>query len=537
MAMAKSNQNYIHVAVYYCGELIGHSIEPFYRKRSVTAGRGTFCNIKSPIWPKWDDLEILVKNASGLFLNSAIPWDGVISDGSATKILNSTSTTKSLFEISNQTSASLRLENLSIAIKIGPKLPTQNQNIHQLIGFRDSFHKFFARNSTEWATLGIGLLASGILCLSSWISLKQRPLDIVQSLDELPDDVLLPFISQKHLAEAPHVIQSGLDRFNYIHSVWNYYLSLANVIGFGQEISGNAQIFDSTAAEYSSLKRDQVHFFQELIEGKAKLKGRSIGIPAVKGETIDGKIQRILDKASIVSENSLYLSKLRNEVAVDFLKDIGYKYEEQKSQNTTNEAYAKISAGFLGLDSDDDMQKSQAKNTAAHAALIQLSLFGESRLSFGTVNCCAPPVGVPASMASIDWTENKINFSNSTDLAILKASSWGTPSIKTDHIKEPISGHLEPKSIEIAINAGRHQLRLCYEMALRRNQAAFGTMEWSWTIDTRGQIGEIGLIHSSIKDQELIECIHDKISKWTFPKPRGGSVQVRYPFEFSRDKG
>ena len=62
-------------------------------------------------------------------------------------------------------------------------------------------------------------------------------------------------------------------------------------------------------------------------------------------------------------------------------------------------------------------------------------------------------------------------------------------------------------------------------------------MEWKWQIDTKGQLSQLSLMKSTLDDQELIQCVRQKIATWKFPKPKGGNVVIRYPFEFTKDKG
>ena len=96
---------------------------------------------------------------------------------------------------------------------------------------------------------------------------------------------------------------------------------------------------------------------------------------------------------------------------------------------------------------------------------------------------------------------------------------------------------MDKGAIRDYIEGNRYQLKLCYDVALRRDHAAQGTMEWSFRIDTRGQIYEIALISSTIKDEKMAQCIRQKLSKWRFPRPRHGSVEIRYPFQFAPAKG
>ncbi len=543
MSSGKNQKNYLHVAVYWGGAELGSFKKKISRVRGVTAGKGFFSDIKSVVWPRWDKLEIIRKTKSGLILNPNIPWEGVISTGRGSYILRSLKPTRKIFEIIPGTSASLRLEDMSVAIRVGPLHKPASGRLQPARGYGASPFSLLAERPSEWTSLAVAGAAAAVIALSARSTLMSRDNDTYQGIAELPDQSLLPFIGQKHLAEAPNVIQFSLDRFNYVHNVWDYYSEFASTIGFGEPKADKPLLFPTISDDYKGLFEDQkktirtAELKQENELREAKPKQGSLSIPTVAGESIDGKILRILDKISVYSSASQEIFKKRVTVAQAFENDMGLK-KEAKEEKPTNEAFEKIAQGYLGIESDDKMQDTLAKSSAAMAALLQIDLFGEDRLRFGPIDCCAPPAGAPLTQAGFVWLSPDVAQANlEPTVAVLKGSTWGAPVKDEPRINEPLAGHLEPGLVEKTITAGRYQLRLCYELALRRNQAVKGSMEWRWQINSQGQISSIDLLQTSIKDDELVRCVHDKIANWKFPKPRGGSVEVRYPFEFSRDKG
>lgn len=543
MGSTSSKKNYLQVSIYWGGAELGSYCRPLSSSRGVTAGHGFFSDIKSVIWPRWDSLEIISKTKSGLVLNPNIPWDGVLSSGQTTHILKSLKSSRKFFEIKPGTTASLRLDDMSIAIRVGPKIGKEQSRVKPASGFGASPFSFIAEKPSEWISLAAAVLAAGIITVSAHQTLKSRDNDLYQGIAELPNTNLLPFIAQKHLAEAPNVIQFTLDRFNYVHSVWNYYTDFATVVGFGKSNEATPMIFQSTIDQYKGFF-DQQRSEIALAEGQQKIDIQKLeshqgamSIPMVRGETVEGKILRVLDKIGLYSASARELAAKRVTIAEEFENDIGFAKGE-KTEGPKNEAFAKIAQGYLGIESDDKMQESQARNSAARAALAQIDLFGEGRLKFGSLDCCDQPAGAPLTQTGVTWTPaDYAGLEALGSLAALKGSTWGVPVKEEPKIQEPVFGHIDPSTIEKTVSAGRYQLRLCYELALRRNQAAKGSMEWRWKINTQGRISNIDLLHSSIKDEELARCIHDKIATWKFSKPKGGSVEVRYPFEFSRDKG
>ena len=99
------------------------------------------------------------------------------------------------------------------------------------------------------------------------------------------------------------------------------------------------------------------------------------------------------------------------------------------------------------------------------------------------------------------------------------------------------TGTIEKALVERFINQHKFQLQICYEQSLRRNDKAVGTMEWKWTINSRGVVSGVELASSTIKDKKLEKCIKEKMSTWQFPNPQNGSVEISYPFVFSPNKG
>jgi len=198
----------------------------------------------------------------------------------------------------------------------------------------------------------------------------------------------------------------------------------------------------------------------------------------------------------------------------------------------------KLGAGFRKTLPDEELQMQQAKSHATEATARQVDLFGKEYLQAGVINCCPEIIGIKAGSTPITYTPMPRFRDGDQKLALLNASRWGEKdSAKPSRIIEPIAGIIDSKAVEKAISSGRFQLQLCFELSLRRNQTAKGSMEWQWKIDTQGKISSLSLLNSTMKDDELIRCVRQRIAGWKFPKARGGSVEIRYPFEFVRDRG
>lgn len=75
-------------------------------------------------------------------------------------------------------------------------------------------------------------------------------------------------------------------------------------------------------------------------------------------------------------------------------------------------------------------------------------------------------------------------------------------------------------------------VRYCYEAALIRNPTLEGKLVMDFTVRPTGSVGRRTVKQSS-SDNVLDQCIVQKLSRWKFPKPKGGvSVDISYPFIF-----
>lgn len=97
-----------------------------------------------------------------------------------------------------------------------------------------------------------------------------------------------------------------------------------------------------------------------------------------------------------------------------------------------------------------------------------------------------------------------------------------------------VSGGLTAQEIMAVIRANLNQIRHCYEQLLQRSPSASGKMSVMFVINTGGRVQSVNVTQSSISDSVMRGCVTGKISRWAFPKPRGGQpVTVNYPFVFN----
>ncbi|MBL8914750.1 MAG: AgmX/PglI C-terminal domain-containing protein [Archangium sp.] len=93
-------------------------------------------------------------------------------------------------------------------------------------------------------------------------------------------------------------------------------------------------------------------------------------------------------------------------------------------------------------------------------------------------------------------------------------------------------GSIDRDAVLKVINSHLAEVSSCYERALLTNPNISGKLTFEWGIGTDGKVTVIKLKSATMKDANVPACISNSMKKWTFPKPRGGTVTVSFPFMF-----
>ena len=97
-----------------------------------------------------------------------------------------------------------------------------------------------------------------------------------------------------------------------------------------------------------------------------------------------------------------------------------------------------------------------------------------------------------------------------------------------------VSGGLTSQEVQAVIRANLNQIRHCYEQLLQRSPNSSGKVKVKFRITPTGRVSSASIVSSSIRDPIMKSCVTSKITRWKFPKPRGGQpVTVGYPFVFN----
>ena len=517
--------------------------------RSITIGRGLTCDIRSMVWPLLDDLTLFERESGRLMLNQSISWDGVFATGSDLTVLDARNRRKKTLEIRPGSYGTLRAENITIAFRVGQDRPEVAHGPSRSAAFRGSILGLVADTSFERNALTGSILTSLLIVGSIAAGLFTRPIWLPETESDIPDSFRIPFVSPSHLATGPDVLQDKLDRFRMLDSVSGFYQDLSVVMTQPKLLPPAHRLFDETVRSYTEFSNERDGRIAQFDASTARLAseivsrgGYVVSVPAVRGESLDGSMQRVLDKINTISTSSAELIAIRGLTGSNFKTDATYDYGKaggKSGRDSFADFTKRLGDGFRKALPDAQQQAAEAKSYAVDALAAQVALFGKDHLKSGVQNCCETVIGVKPGATPVTYIPMPRFLDSDLKLSSLKSSQWGAPEALKMPVRiiEPLIGAIDANAVETAIASGRFQLQLCFELALRRNQAAKGNMEWSWQIDSKGSISRLALLSSTLKDEELVQCVRMRIAGWKFPKAKGGSVEIRYPFEFVRDRG
>ena len=113
----------------------------------------------------------------------------------------------------------------------------------------------------------------------------------------------------------------------------------------------------------------------------------------------------------------------------------------------------------------------------------------------------------------------------------LKAGKTGSGGVGLIEEESEVTGGLDREIIAQYIKTKLGEILFCYERQLPANPELYGKVAVKFTIAGTGQVESQLIGDTTLKNQPVEGCILNKISKWKFPEPKGGTkVVVTYPF-------
>ncbi len=96
-----------------------------------------------------------------------------------------------------------------------------------------------------------------------------------------------------------------------------------------------------------------------------------------------------------------------------------------------------------------------------------------------------------------------------------------------------VDGTLDSDAIARVVRARIRMVQDCYERELKRNPQLSGKIEIEFTIGENGTVEDARVSNNRMGSDGVGACIVGRIRRWRFPRPKGGSVTVNYPFIFT----
>ncbi len=96
-----------------------------------------------------------------------------------------------------------------------------------------------------------------------------------------------------------------------------------------------------------------------------------------------------------------------------------------------------------------------------------------------------------------------------------------------------VKGSLDKSIIRRVIRRHLNEIRYCYvSRGLATNKKLAGQVKVQFVISQTGRVTSVGVVSSSLNHGPTEACIKAAVRRWKFPKPEGGIVVVKYPFNF-----
>jgi hypothetical protein len=534
--MAPSKKIDIRVRVLQNGHPVADCIKSVGRGLKIELTPNYEGDLALPLYPMPENITIFRRKGGQLSLSLDQAWSGFFTSSGILRTVDEHDREERLIPVAVGDYGSLCWRDLRVLFRVVKHKSDRVKEPPRAKGYSAGFLALALGTSMERRSLAIGVVCSALLTGLAIFGLlrvdKIRP----SSLEDLTSDYTLPFISPEHLRLVPEALKLRLDRINYVRPTIQFYRTLSEVLTgrFGDD--AGKFLKETTIDRYRRLHKDfeeqgEIAMRQqEAINEKVLSDPRNgmVFVPSVVGENVEQRMYRAFDKAHVLDLALAASLRERRRISHKFASDESYdwmNYHSQGPGNTKAKDYLSRIRVFSELNNEQRMY-ADAEALANQASQLQTR-------KFGSENPGHDGSGVNLAYIAID---KDVDFSSFIDkFSQIRASSFDIK--RKEVIKEPLIGELDPSLIQKTLSKNQFQLQLCYELALRRNIDARGSMDWQWRIDSRGRISDIILKGTSIADRRMVECVRNKMAQWTFPHPRRGSIEVNHSFQFSPRKG
>ncbi|MHA7629021.1 AgmX/PglI C-terminal domain-containing protein [Corallococcus sp. M7] len=102
-----------------------------------------------------------------------------------------------------------------------------------------------------------------------------------------------------------------------------------------------------------------------------------------------------------------------------------------------------------------------------------------------------------------------------------------------DSVPEVDSSEVKPKDLARYIQSRKASIQRCYENGLKRDPSLKGRVMVRFNLTPQGRASDVEVDESTLRSDEVINCIKTTMRAWTFPFKPSDDVPVSYPFIFS----
>lgn len=161
-------------------------------------------------------------------------------------------------------------------------------------------------------------------------------------------------------------------------------------------------------------------------------------------------------------------------------------------------------------------------------------LSGRALAAVGNVDRSGRDYGTESSAHDVMIsTAGRAGGKNTSNIGGLGVGNTGNGGVGLIEEESEIVGGLDREVIAQYIKSQLGQILYCYERQLSAHPDLFGKVAVKFTIAGTGQVITQAIGDTTLKNATVEGCILNKVAKWKFPAPAGGTkVLVTYPFLF-----
>lgn len=159
---------------------------------------------------------------------------------------------------------------------------------------------------------------------------------------------------------------------------------------------------------------------------------------------------------------------------------------------------------------------------------------GRALAAVGNIDRSGRDYGTDSSMKGVMIsTAGRGGGKNTSGIGGLGAGATGSGGVGLIEEESEIVGGLDREVIAQYIKSQLGQILYCYERQLSAHPELFGKVAVKFTIAGTGSVETQAIGDTTLKNATVEGCILNKVARWKFPAPAGGTkVLVTYPFLF-----